>query len=157
VAIIDGNNPPIYCTQECGTCPEKMYCDAQTFGLIGLSFCRFSLEPDGVAPATPPAPTEPPRLPCKEDGDCEGELVCATFQGKNDCTKICAVEDDCSPPSLGGVTLDLLTCGTDEGQARQVCLPDMACFPDIMSCIGGMPGGDEGGDMGGALGGMPGG
>lgn len=161
VAIIDGDHPPVYCTQECGTCKAGMYCDDSTFGLIGLSFCRFSNEPAGAEPETPPQPAEPPRLPCKEDADCEGTQVCATLNGKTDCTIPCTVEEDCTPPAVAGVTLDLATCGKEEGQDRSVCLPDLACWnpdPITAGCISGMPGadvggGDLGGDLGGAIGG----
>lgn len=135
VALIDGNNPPVYCTQTCGSCPDGFYCDSSTFGLMGLSFCRF-----GSTPAeTPEPPSEPPRLPCKSDDECPGNSVCATYKGVRDCTIVCSEESDCTPPSLGGITMDLMQCAADqtEGVTRNVCLPDPNCFPNPMSCISG--------------------
>lgn len=142
VALIDGNNPPVYCTQLCGSCPDGFYCDSSTFGLIGLNFCRFG----ATEPAMPETPPEPPRVPCTTDADCEGALVCATWMGERNCTRPCSVEDDCTI-SLGGVTFDLATCGQDESQDRTVCLPDEDCFPNAQSCIGGLPGGGPGGGL----------
>lgn len=142
VALIDGDNPPVYCTEPCddGNCPDGFYCDSDTFSLVGLTFCRFgATEPE----EPPPPPPEPPRLPCSEDADCADGLVCATFMGENDCTLPCDVEADCDlPPLPGGITVDLATCGDDEGADRTVCLPDMDCYPDPIAagCIGGFPG-----------------
>jgi hypothetical protein len=140
VALIDGNNPPVYCTQTCGSCPDGFYCDNSTFGLVGLNFCRYGQDP-AVTGVTPEPPKEPPRLPCKSDDECPGDAVCATYQGVRDCTILCNVESDCTPPALGGITMDLSECGADqtEGQSRTVCLPDPNCFPDPMNCISGMP------------------
>jgi hypothetical protein len=131
VALIDGNHPPNYCSQECGSCPGGFYCDSDTFGLVGLSFCRFGNEPS--EPSTPP---EPPRLPCKSDAECGAGLVCAEFMGESDCTTPCAVEEDCTY-SFQGLTIDLAECAPDQraGQDRQVCLPDLSCYPDATSCI----------------------
>lgn len=141
VALIDGDNPPIYCTERCddGACPDGFYCDGNTFALAGLDFCRFgATEPE----EPPPPPPEPPRLPCRQDADCDDGLVCATFQGERDCTLPCSVEADCDLPEIGGVSIDLLTCGDDEGEDRTVCLPDTDCYPDPIAagCIGGFPG-----------------
>ncbi len=132
VALIDGNHPPEYCTQECGSCPGGFYCDSDTLALVGLTFCRFGDTPN----TPPPPPKEPPRLPCKSDAECGNGLVCATYMGKSDCTLPCTSEDACAV-SLGGVTIDLDTCAQDQtpGMDRLVCLPDPACFPDPTSCI----------------------
>ncbi len=129
VELIDGNHPPNYCTQECGTCPSGFYCDEQTFALAGLSFCRY-----GDTPQTDP-PAEPPRLPCAVDADCSSSTVCATYQGERECVVPCDVESDCTPPVFGGVTFDLATCGLDEAQSRRVCLPDPACYPNPGVCV----------------------
>lgn len=138
VALIDGDNPPVYCTEQCDgeTCPDGFVCDTETFALVGLGFCRFG------DPAVEPAPpSEPPRLPCREDADCDDGLVCAEFEGERDCTLPCTEEDECTPPALGGLTVDLATCGQDEGADRTVCLPDLDCFPDPIAagCLGGLP------------------
>ncbi|MCA9541138.1 MAG: hypothetical protein KC620_19695 [Myxococcales bacterium] len=140
VGIIDGNNPPVYCTESCddGNCPDGFHCDSNTFSLVGVTFCRFG----GTEPMMEETPSEPPRLPCKEDADCEGDLVCATWMGQRDCTILCNAEADCTPPSVGGVTIDVATCGQDEGQDRMVCVPDENCFPNPITagCIQGFPG-----------------
>jgi hypothetical protein len=127
----------VYCSERCtkGSCPDGFYCDTSTFLLAELSFCRFG----DTEPAEPEVPDEPPRLPCKTDDDCDGDLVCATYMGERDCTMPCAAEDDCAV-SLDGVTLDFSTCGTEEGQDREVCLPDPACYQNPQMCIGGFPG-----------------
>lgn len=140
VGIIDGDNPPIYCTEQCadGNCPNGFYCDDQTFAIAGLTFCRFG----ATEPEMPETPAEPPRLPCKQDADCQDGMVCGTFMGERDCTIECGGEDDCTPPSLGGVTIDLATCGDDEGAERTICIPDLDCYPNPIAagCIGGFPG-----------------
>ena len=139
VALIDGSHPPNYCTEECGACPAGFYCDQQTFSLLGLSFCRFG----EITAGEPPPPAEqPPRLPCRSDSECPDGAVCATFQGERDCTTTCDGEEACTPPSLGGIVLDVATCGADEtpGASRMVCLPDPRCFPDPTGCISGLPG-----------------
>lgn len=142
VALIDGNNPPVYCSEPCSadSCPDGFVCDESTFGLIGLSFCRF-----GEAGTEPSPPAEPPRVPCTDDADCEGDLVCAEYNGERDCTVACAAEDDCTPPTMGGITFDLATCAPDQRTdvTRDVCLPDEACYPNVQGCISGMdiPGG----------------
>jgi hypothetical protein len=134
VALVDGNNPPNYCTQQCGnggSCPSGFWCDDQTFAIVGLEFCRF-----GNTPTEEP-PAEPPRLPCRDDSDCEGDEVCATFEGEPGCTLPCNAESECTPPSVGGFVVDFLTCGADQtpGASRQVCLPDPACYLNPTSCI----------------------
>lgn len=139
VSIIDGDNPPNYCTQPCdGGCPQGFVCDSQTFSLVGLSFCRFA--PKNATPGEEPAPPEEPAtLPCKTDKDCEMGTVCASYEGERGCTLPCSVESDCTPPSVGGFSFDLLTCAKDDDQ-RDVCLPDPKCFPNPTSCVGGFPG-----------------
>lgn len=132
------DSPPIYCSEPCdGGCPSGFYCDTSTFALVGLEFCRVGADEPPPAPEPPP---EPPRLPCNDDDDCDGDLVCATFEGERDCTIPCAAEADCTPPTVNGVTIDLLTCAADEGADRDVCVPDLACYPNLSSCVDGLPG-----------------
>jgi hypothetical protein len=103
---------------------------------MGLSFCRFGEDPAITGePAEPPS--EPPRLPCQSDDECPGDAVCATFEGDRDCTVLCEEEPDCTPPPLGGITMDVAQCAPDQTPdlSRTVCLPDPACFPDASSCI----------------------
>ncbi len=136
IALIDGDNPPVYCTQTCGDCPSGFYCDGDTFALAGLSFCRYG----ETLPMMMDPPEAPPRLPCKSDDDCDGALVCATWMGERGCTLPCTGEDDCTF-GAGGITFDLATCTADESAARMVCVPDTSCYPNVQSCIGGLPGG----------------
>lgn len=137
VALIDGNHPPVYCTQECGACPSDFYCDSDTFALAGLSFCRFGDTPTTI----PDPPPEPPRIPCKGDDSCGTGLVCATFEGERDCTLACTDEAQCST-ELQGITFDMHNCEADQtpGTSRDVCLPDPACFTNPVNCISGFPG-----------------
>lgn len=131
VALLDGDNPPNYCTEPCsGTCPDGFYCDGDTFALVGFSFCRY-----GDTPSEDP-PEEAPRRPCRADGECEAGEICATWDGERSCTLPCGEESDCTPPPAGGFTFDYLTCGPDEtaGQDRDACVPDPACFEDPLAC-----------------------
>ena len=132
IAILDGDNPPIYCTEPCsaGSCPDGFFCDADTFALTGFAFCRFG----ETQPEEPPP--EAPRRPCRTDAQCEAGEVCATWEGERGCTLACDVESDCTPPPAGGFTFDYLTCAADEtaGQSRDVCVPDPGCFEDPLSC-----------------------
>jgi hypothetical protein len=139
VALIDGNNPPNYCTQTCSAsaaCPSGFYCDNETFGIAGLSFCRFG----GTKPEQPAPPSEAPRFICKADADCavaagDGQ-VCATFEGERECSIVCTQESQCTF-SFGGVTFSFLTCASDTtpGTSRKVCLPKKSCYTDPQSCI----------------------
>lgn len=139
VALIDGDKPPVYCTQPCGSgCPAGFYCDDVTFALAGLDFCRLGDPPAG---GDPPPNEEPPRRPCTADADCSADEVCATWMGERDCTILCAAESECTPPPLLGVTFDVATCAKDEGegQDRTVCVPDAKCYPNLTACISGLP------------------
>ncbi|MEZ4240870.1 MAG: hypothetical protein R3F59_32880 [Myxococcota bacterium] len=103
-------------------------------------------QPDDERPADGevPAEEERPRITCRTDADCApygADAVCAEWRGLRDCTLRCDVEDDCTPPTVVGVTVDFLTCIPDEGAPqRDACLPDEQCFADPMACITGVPG-----------------
>lgn len=129
VALIDGDHPPVYCSQECGDCPDGFYCDEDLFALAGLSFCRFGDTPQQSEP-----PEEPPRRPCRSDAEC-APGVCATYHGERGCTIACDDEEECTLPPVGGVTFDMMECLPDQGAERDVCLPDADCFPDPSVCI----------------------
>ncbi len=136
VAMIDGNNPPNYCTQECasGSCPSGYRCDSTTFELVGRTFCRFGeTPPPGGVEETP---SEPPRLPCRNDAECASGEVCGTYGGEKQCTIPCSVETDCDLPPLGGVRFDFMACLADENTAisRTICAPDAACFQNPLAC-----------------------
>lgn len=146
VALVDGTNPSIYCSQLCDasrTCPSGFYCDAQTFGVTGISFCRFG----ATQPSQPEPPKEAPRLQCKVDKDCQSGEVCATADGGRDCTIPCSKAADCEF-TAGGFTFTFATCAADKtaGVSRMVCLPNPACYQNPQSCIkssgggGGAPG-----------------
>jgi len=82
-------------------------------------------------------PSEPPRIPCREDGDCDAGEVCGTYQGEKECTLRCSVEQDCDLPAVGGFGYDFMQCGPDDNPnvTRTICVPDPACFMDPSSCI----------------------
>lgn len=59
--------------------------------------------------------------------------------GEHDCTITCTGDAVCNP-SAGGVTTKFLECLKDEGNvARNVCLPNLACATDPLSCVSGFP------------------
>ena len=130
VALIDGDHPPNYCTQECGSCPDGFVCDTQTFQLVGLSFCRFGDDPEELDP-----PEEPATLPCTSDTDCDTG-VCATYEGVRQCTIACSAEEQCTVDLGVGLVLDAMNCEADQTPStdRTVCLPDPACAVDIQRC-----------------------
>lgn len=127
VALIDDPNPPVYCTQPCGSgCPDDMYCDDQTFALAGVDFCRL-----GGSNGSPPGgeqtpPEEPPTLPCTSDADCDGNLICAEHMGERGCAPPCSSDDDCVIDMMG-MTFLLAECAEEEG-GRDVCLPREECY-----------------------------
>ena len=139
VGLIDGDHPPVYCSESCsaGGCADGFYCDEATFALAGQSFCRFG-DKDPAAP--PEAPEEPPALPCIDDTECDEGLVCSSLNGERGCAVRCAVrcavENDCTPPAVHGIVMDIATCGSDDS-GRAVCVGDPNCFPNASNCISG--------------------
>ncbi len=131
VALIDAPNPPVYCTQSCGSsCPDGMYCDSETFGLAGVDFCRFG-GTSGQPPAEEDPPEEPPSLPCSSDAECDNGLICAQYMGERGCAPLCNSDDDCVV-SMGGFTFRLAACGQEDG-GRDVCLPREECYDGSMT------------------------
>ena len=131
VALIDEPNPPVYCTQSCGSsCPDDMYCDSETFGLAGVDFCRFG-GTSGQPPAEEDPPEEPPSLPCSSDAECDNGLICAQYMGERGCAPPCSSDDDCVV-SMGGFTFRLAECGQEDG-GRDVCLPREECYDGSMT------------------------
>jgi len=123
-------NGDSYCSKSCGRCPAGMYCDDQLFQMLGLKVCV-----KGRAKA-PVKPETPPRLPCKQDRECSGALVCAQKMGQRDCTLECKTDADCEMPEMLGVKFDFLECALDEGKrGRKACLPKDACLKNPMSCM----------------------
>ncbi|MBP8808601.1 MAG: hypothetical protein KBG48_03770 [Kofleriaceae bacterium] len=93
-------------------------------------------------PTAPPEPADEPIITCATDGECQvladGDpaAVCGSWQGTRRCTRRCAGESDCQLPPAGGVVLDYLACGADEGAPdRMVCLPDPRCLMDPLGCV----------------------
>lgn len=86
-----------------------------------------------------PAEEERPRLPCATDAECDaitGGSICVEWKGVKDCTIPCASEQACDLPSVGGITMDFLTCTPDEADtSRSGCVPDEACFANPMACV----------------------
>ena len=139
VALIDEPNPPVYCTEPCGSaCPDDMYCDDQTFALAGVDFCRWGGNNGTPPPADEQAPPEePPSLPCSTDADCEGNLICAEHMGERGCAPPCSSDDDCVV-EMQGMSFLLAECSAEDG-GRDVCLPREECYDGsieaFMSCI----------------------
>ncbi len=131
VAVIDGDNPPVYCTEQCtpGSCPSGMYCDEDLFALLDMAVCRFGDEDE-----PPPNTSTPPEVVCQDDADCEGDLICAQLGDIRGCAVPCDDDTDCDIPPVNGVQLDLAVCGQEDG-GRQVCVGDPDCYPDLQSCV----------------------
>ena len=97
-----------------------------------------------------------PYIPCTTDAECQAldsGAICAEFQGRKDCTIPCSTQGEksgCNMPPMMGVSLDFMICNPDEAQPeRLACLPDAACFSNMMSCMDlGMFGGGDGGGFG---------
>lgn len=130
------------CSGSANDCGVSSVCSG--IGAVSVNICQ--------APPTandPPKAEEEPRIPCVSDAECEAlqaGTICAEFGGHKDCTIPCSVESDCDTPGLAGVSVDILTCIPDEAMtSRNACLPDEACFTNILSCMT-FPGGG-GGDL----------
>lgn len=130
----DGGCAPI-CTGDADACGASAQCGG--VGVMSVDVCQPKQE---ESPSQePPDAEEQPRIPCSSDKECkvyDSGAICAEFQGQKDCTLPCTTESQCDMPSLGGVTMDFLTCIADEGQSsRKACLPDLACFQNPMNCV----------------------
>ncbi|MBT6432049.1 MAG: hypothetical protein HOK97_11005 [Deltaproteobacteria bacterium] len=142
------------CLPDCSVSTTECSASASCTGVgsTSVSICQEAEEEEQSSggETAAPEPQEEPRIPCTTDAECntlQAGLICAEFQGMKDCTIPCSQESDCDMPSVGGMSIDFMTCIDDEGDSsRQACLPDVACFNDPMSCIT-MPDGMD--DMGG--------
>lgn len=118
------------CTASADDCGAEASCGG--VGLLEVDVCQD--EPSQTEP-----PEEPPRIPCREDADCQAlgaDLVCAEAWGVRDCALPCERERDCAMPSVGGFAWDMFTCASDEGDpSRDVCVFDPACLDDPMACL----------------------
>ncbi|MEZ4430196.1 MAG: hypothetical protein R3A51_21150 [Nannocystaceae bacterium] len=127
------------CTPQCSASADECGATASCSGVGALSVNVCQDDPD---PQSPPKPEEQPKLPCMTDADCSelaSGAICVEWKGERDCTIPCAAESDCDLPSAGGISVDFLACTADEADdARMGCVPDEACFADVLSCIGGV-------------------
>ncbi|MFN3200554.1 MAG: hypothetical protein ACE366_19300 [Bradymonadia bacterium] len=136
------------CSVEGNECSGSAGCEG--VGTVSVDICQ----PPAEAPSeeNPPAPEEEPRLPCQTDAECQvldPTAICAQWRGARDCTIPCTMDSQCNPPSVGGISVSLLECATDEGdESRTACLPNAACIDDPQDCFS-VPGPD-------GMGGMPG-
>ena len=125
------------CTLTCSGSLDECSATASCGGVGTLSVSVCQEDPEK---GETPAAQEQPRIPCKTDADCGGlhtGAICAEWQGERDCTIGCAVEEDCSIPEIGGMSVDFMTCIPDErpDQSRTACLPDQECFANPMLCV----------------------
>ena len=137
------------CSLSASECSASATCTG--VGSTSVSICEEPEEEEtSSGEQSTPDPEEEPRIPCKSDDECnalQAGLICAQFKGTKDCTIPCSQESDCDMPSVGGMTVDFMTCIADEANtSRTACLPDEACFTNPMDCIT-MPGMDDMGGM----------
>ena len=132
------------CTGSADACGARATCGS--VGALSIDVCQPEDDDSdnsgggGMASGeNAPKPDEQPKLPCATDADCEqfeAGAICAEFEGQRDCTIPCEQESDCDMPSIGGFSVDFLTCLPDEGDnSRSACVPDAACFSDPLSCV----------------------
>lgn len=123
------------CTADVTACSAESEC-------LGVASLNINVCAEPTPEGETPQPEDQPKVVCTTDADCDAVFsgaVCGTFKGQRDCTIPCTQESDCDGPRVGGVSLDFLTCGADDtAPARDVCLPDEACFNDPLSCISGL-------------------
>lgn len=131
----------IDCTVSADECSGEATCAG--VGSIEVDVCQDPANaPD---PEDPPEEEDRPRIPCDVDADCAefgSNAICAEWKGVKDCTIACDAEDDCTPPTFGGIGIDFLTCLPDEADdSRDACVPDEACFTNPLNCVdlGGLP------------------
>ncbi len=136
------------CAAKCSTTANECGGSAgcQGIGSVGINVCA----PAPKMGDTPKA-SEQPRLPCKNDADCDvihPGAICATFMGLRDCTIACTNDPPCTTPTIGGVSVDFYRCQTDQGNsARKACLPRAECENNPLACVT-VPGAVGGSDSG---------
>ena len=120
------------CSASVNACGGEATCSG--VGTVSVEICQPKPDPED-----PPEPEDQPRIPCVSDDECQSLVpgaICAQWRGMRDCTIPCTVERDCDPPGVGGVRIDFFSCQPDEGdETRTACLPDPACWSDLLSCI----------------------
>ncbi len=134
----------IQCSANANECGGSASC--QGIGGVSLDVCKEKKdEPSGSGGGDSTA--EQPQedwLRCTADADCaayDPSAVCGKWRGFSYCTVACQGDNDCNPPSVGGVTTNFIACTADEGNAaRTICVPRESCFDDPTSCIQIAPG-----------------
>jgi hypothetical protein len=143
MACLSYGSGPGACAAECSASVDECGANASCSGVGSLSIEVCQQDEDLPEEGEAPSEDERPRIACQTDEDCAeygSRAVCAEWQGLKDCTVLCEAEEDCTPPSMGGMTFDFMACLEDEGdRSRRACLPDEACFADPFSCMQ-MPG-----------------
>jgi len=127
------------CSVEANECGGSAGCSG--VGLLEVNICKEEAETPAEV-----TPEEEPKIRCATDEDCallQPGTLCVQWKGAKECTIPCAVESDCDMPSMGGMSIDFMTCGPDEAVQRSACIPRQECFVDILQCIT-MPGMGEG-------------
>jgi hypothetical protein len=126
------------CTASLTACGAESSCAG--VGSLSVNVCQPAKEEpaEGETPSEQDA-EEQPSLPCAVDADCakfQANAICVQFEGAKDCTIPCSVEEDCTSPDMMGFQVDFMTCLPDEADdTRTACVPDVACFADVMSCV----------------------
>ena len=123
-------NGDSYCSKQCGKCPAGMYCDDKLFSMMSMNVCvKGSI-------SHPTKPKKPARLPCSNDNQCPGALICAQKMGQKDCTLKCSNNNQCEMPEMMGIKFDFMECSLDEGKrGRKACLPKNECISNPMNCM----------------------
>lgn len=137
VCLAYGSSPGV-CTPTCELNADACSANA-TCGGAGLVVDVCEPDDKRTKDGEVPSEDEVPRLPCDTDAECAdvaSDAICMNYRGHKDCTIPCEVESNCDLPSLGGITMDFLTCAEDESDpSRSGCVPDEACFANPMNCI----------------------
>ena len=159
------------CQLDCSVSSDECGASASCAGVgaLEVSICQETKEEGEEKAAEEVTEEDVPYIPCATDADCtplDPGAICAEFKGRKDCTIPCnnqGEKSECNMPPMMGVSMDFLICNPDEADtSRLACLPDEACFSDMMSCMdlgmfgagmedgfGGFDGSGDGGDDGG--------
>jgi hypothetical protein len=154
------------CQLDCSLSADECSASASCKGVgsLEVNVCQEKEEEEETA-TEDVSEEDIPYIPCATDADCtplDPVAICAEFRGRKDCTIPCdnkGEKSECNMPPIMGVSIDFLICNPDEADtSRLACLPDEACFSDMMSCMdlgmfdGGMgdafDGSDDGSDDG---------
>ena len=133
------------CSVSADECSSSASCKG--VGSLEVNVCQEEKaeeegEGEGETAAEDVTEEDIPYIPCATDADCtplDPVAICAEFKGRKDCTIPCnnqGEKSECNMPPIMGVSIDFLICNPDEADtSRLACLPDEACFSDMMSCM----------------------